>query len=66
MIGFNNAPDATINFSMSRSFIRAKEAVLDYNNAEEGSIQVDSFAFGESRVLATERKVLDFAEKDRE
>ena len=49
---------------MSKSFLRAADigdAVRD-----EGSIQVNSFDFGESKVLATERKVLDFAERDRE
>ena len=57
--------DASINFSMSKSFIRAQE-IQEIRNQNEGSIRVDSFAFGESKVLATERKVIDFAEKDKE
>ena len=49
---------------MSKSFIRAKD-IEDYRG-DEGSIQVDSFAFNASKVMATERKMIAFAETDRE
>ena len=49
---------------MSKSFIAAKE-IEDFRG-DEGSIQVDSFAFNASKVMATERKMIAFAETDRE
>ena len=49
---------------MSKSFLQARD--IGEIERDEGSIQVDSFAFNASKVVATERKLIAFAETDRE
>ena len=49
---------------MSKSFLNARD--IGEIDRDEGSLQVDSFAFNASKIVATERKLIAFAETDRE
>lgn len=55
--------DITLNFTMSQSMIRQMD-LKDPRN--DGSIRVDPYAFNQSKVIATERKLFALAETDRE
>ena len=64
VLNYGGQADITLNFSMSRSFLHPRD--IGEVERDEGSIQVDSFAFNASKVIATERKLIAFAETDRE
>lgn len=55
--------DISLNFTMSQSVIRQMD-LKDPRN--DGSIRVDPYAFNQSKVIATERKLIALAETDRE
>ena len=64
VLNYRGQDEISLNFSMSKSFLHARD--IGEFDRDEGSIQVDSFAFNASKVVATERKLIAFAETDRE